>query len=208
MVVGWLVGAVAGVAAQQEYRPAAAQEIHDIRKKIETASAGLKSLKCDFEQTKSISILAEEMKSSGFMIYRYPDTVHWEYVQPYRYVFSMNGRTIAIESGGRKDEIDVNSGKLFKEISAVILSSINGRGIFDENRFSSKYFTGTSGFLLVLSPKQKEIKQLFSEIHLFFDAADHTVYRVSMQETNGDRTVISMKNKKINSEIHTNGNGK
>jgi outer membrane lipoprotein carrier protein len=198
IIASWLATAATPAAAQDGYRPANAQETADIKAKIESASAKMNSLQCDFEQTKTISILAEEMHSSGVMTYRQPDVVHWEYRQPYPYVFAMNGDKVTITADGRKNEIDVASSKLFREISAIILSGINGRDIFNESRFAVKYLTGATGFLTVLSPKQKEIKQIFHEIRLFFDAADHTIYRVDLQEAGGDRTVIRMKNKKIN----------
>jgi outer membrane lipoprotein-sorting protein len=192
-----LTGFVTCAIAQDSYRPATREEIADIQKKIETASAALKTLHCDFEQTKTLSILAEEILSTGFMTYQQPDVVHWEYVKPYHYVFAMNGNKVIIESGGHKDEIDVNSSKLFKEISAIIVSGINGHGIFDETRFSAKFMAGKSSFLIILTPKQKAIRQMFQEIQLLFDAGDYTVNIVTIKETGGDQTVIRMKNKKI-----------
>ncbi|GHT23361.1 hypothetical protein FACS189430_06530 [Bacteroidia bacterium] len=194
----YFVSCAVNAAAQEGYHIASAQETAEMKKKIETASAALKTLHCDFEQTKTITILAENMVSTGFMTYQQPDVVHWEYAKPYHYVFAMNGNKLSIESGGRKDEIDVNSSKLFKEISAIIVSGINGHDIFNETRFTASYMTGKSGFLAILTPKQKTVKQMFQEVRLFFDPADYTVFMVNIAEASGDQTVIRMKNKKIN----------
>jgi outer membrane lipoprotein carrier protein len=195
----YFVPCATNVAAQDGYRAATAQETAEVKKKIEAASTAMKTLHCDFEQTKTITILAEKMISTGFMTYQQPDVVHWEYVTPYHYVFAMTGSKVSIESGGRKDEIDVNSSKLFKEISAIIVSGINGHDIFNETRFSASYMTGKAGFLAILTPKQKAVKQMFQEVRLFFDPADNTVFMVNIAEASGDHTVIRMKNRKINS---------
>jgi outer membrane lipoprotein-sorting protein len=198
MVCLYFVSLAVNMTAQDGYRAATVQEIAEVKKKIETASAVMKTLHCDFEQTKTLTILAENMLSSGFMTYRQPDVVHWEYVKPYHYVFAMNGNKLSIESSERKDEIDVNSSKLFKEISAIIISGINGHDIFNETRFTAAYMTGKSGFLAILTPKQKAVRQMFQEVKLFFDPADYTINMVNMVEASGDQTVIRMKNKKIN----------
>jgi outer membrane lipoprotein-sorting protein len=198
MVCLCFVSCAINMTAQDGYRAATAQETAEVKKKIEAASAAMKTLHCDFEQTKTITILAENMISTGFMTYRQPDVVHWEYAKPYHYVFAMNGNKVSIESGERKNEIDVNSSKLFKEISAIIVSGINGHDIFNETRFAASYMTGKAGFLAILTPRQKAVKQMFQEVRLFFDPADYTVYMVNISETSGDQTVIRMKNKKIN----------
>jgi outer membrane lipoprotein carrier protein len=187
--------------AQEGYRKANAAEVGEMQKNIATSSTGMKSLRCAFEQTKTLSILAEEVHSTGFLIYRQPDKLHWEYMTPYHYLFAMNDGKVTIASGDSKNEIDIASNRLFREISSIIVSGINGQDIFNETRFSLKYLTGTSGYLMALTPKQKDIKQLFHEIRLYFDAKDHTVNVVEIEETGGDKTVIRMKNKQINTKI-------
>lgn len=197
----FLTGFLLHAGAQEGYRQATASQAAEMKEKITTASAGMKTLRCDFEQVKTLSVLMDEMVSRGFMLYKQPDNLHWEYTQPYRYIFAMNNDKVMIDSGQDKNVIDVNSSGLFREISRIILSGINGKDIFDDTRFSIKYMTGTAGYLVILHPKQKEIKQMFNEILLFFDAKDHTVNVAEMREAGGDKTIIRMKDKKINTEI-------
>lgn len=192
-----LLGAIP-LRAQDGYKPATTSQVKEMRENISAASAGMKTLRCDFEQTKTLSILAEDMLSYGFMTYRQPDMLHWEYTRPYHYVFAISGGKVVIESGDNKNEIDIESNKLFREITSIIISGINGQDIFNETKFSLKYLTGASGYLIIMTPKQKEIKQMFDEIHLYFDSGNYTVNTVEMKEASGDKTVIRMKNKKIN----------
>jgi outer membrane lipoprotein-sorting protein len=56
--------------------------------------------------------------------------------------------------------------------------------------------------MVVLIPKQKEIKQLFHKIYIRFNKLDYTVNIVEIEELNGDKTFIEMKNKQINKELN------
>ncbi|MDR1865456.1 MAG: outer membrane lipoprotein carrier protein LolA [Bacteroidales bacterium] len=193
-----LAGMLLPVASQDGYRQVSGAEAEEMRRNITAASAGMKTLRCDFVQTKTLSLLSEDLISTGFMTYRQPDMLHWEYVTPYHYVFALNGEKVIIESGENRSEIDVASGKLFREISAVIVSGINGRDIFNPARFGSQLMTGKDGCLVMLTPVQKEIRRIFDGILLYFNTRDYTVDRVEIRETGGDKTTIVMKNKKIN----------
>jgi outer membrane lipoprotein-sorting protein len=172
-----------------------------MRQKITEASTYLKSLRCDFVQKKTISILSDEMISEGKMFFKQKDKLRWEYTKPYQYEFVMNGDKLMTISGTTKNIIDVNSSNAFREISKIIISGINGSGIFDSSRFTAKFFTGAKENMVALTPKQKEIKQMFNEIRIYFNKTNHAATSVEIVELNGDKTFIEMKNQQINKEL-------
>jgi len=187
--------------AQSGYKPATDVQQKDMMRKITESSEQMKTLCCDFVQKKTISILSDEMHSEGRMYFKQKDKLRWEYTQPYQYEFVLNGDKIMLNSGSAKNIIDVNSSKMFREISKIIVSGINGSGIFDQSKFTAKFMVGTKNDMVILVPKQKEIKQLFSEIRICFNKQDYTVISVEIEELNGDKTFIEMKNKQINKEL-------
>ncbi len=189
------------LSAQTKYSRATDAQRKELIQKITIASEQMKTLCCDFVQKKTLSILADEMISEGHMSYKQKDKLHWEYTKPYQYQFTMNGDKVMINSGKNKNIIDVNSSKIFKEISKIIVSGINGSGIFEQDKFTSKFFVGNTDYQVLLIPKQKELKQLFSNIKLYFNKTDYTVNTVEIEELNGDKTIIQMKNKQINREL-------
>ena len=191
----------ASAAPAQGYRPATAEQQKEIMQNINAVSEQMKTLSCDFVQRKTISILADEMVSEGKLSYSQPDKLRWEYIQPYQYRFTLNGSKVMVGSDENKNIIDTNSSKIFKEISKLIVMGINGSGIFEENNFAAKFNIGGDDFQIALTPKQKELKQIFSSITLTFNKADHTVNTVEIKEINGDATFITMKNKQINTEL-------
>lgn len=190
------------VSAQAAYTPATAAQQQEMMQKITEASAQLKTLRCDFVQKKTISILSDEMLSEGRLFFKQKDKLRWEYTKPYIYEFVMNGDKVMINSGATKNIIDIQSSKLFREISQIIVSGINGSGIFEQTKFTAQCMTGASDHLVVLVPKQKEVKQLFHKIYVHFNKSDYTVNAVEIEELNGDKTFIEMKNKQINKELN------
>ena len=192
---------VVGFAQTVGYKPATETQQKEMTQKITESSEQLKTLRCDFVQKKTISILSDEMLSEGRMYFKQKDKLRWEYTQPYQYEFVMNSDKVMINSGSTKNIIDVNSSKVFREISKIIVSGINGSGIFDQSKFTAKFMVGSKNDMVILVPKQKEIKQLFSEIRICFNKQDYTVNSVEIEELNGDKTLIEMKNKQINKEL-------
>jgi outer membrane lipoprotein-sorting protein len=187
--------------SQTDYKPATEPQRKEMMQKITESSEQMKTLRCDFVQKKTISILSDEMVSEGQMFFKQNDKLRWEYTKPYQYEFVMNGDKVMINSGTTKNVIDVKSSKVFREISKIILSGINGAGIFDTSKFTAQFKVGAKDNMVILTPKQKELKQMFNEIRLRFNKSDYTVNSVEIEELNGDITHIAMKNKQINKEL-------
>jgi outer membrane lipoprotein-sorting protein len=185
----------------QNYRPATPEQQKELVKNITAASKQMKTLRCDFVQKKTISILADEMISEGKLLFKQADKLCWEYTKPFQYRFTINGAKVMISTENTQNIIDVNGSKIFKEISMIIISGINGSGIFDENKFAAKFNVGTQDYQVVLTPKQRELRQMFSSITLTFNKKDYSVNTVEIKELSDDTMHITMKNKQINTEI-------
>jgi outer membrane lipoprotein carrier protein len=185
----------------QSYRPATPDEQKELIKNITAASEQLKTLRADFVQRQTISILADELLSEGKLLFKQPDKLCWEYVKPYQYRFVINGNKVMTVSETNQNIIDANGNKMFNEISKIIISGINGSGIFDDNRFTSKFNVGTSDYQVELTPRQRDLRQMFNSITITFNRKDYSVNTVEIKQVSGDITHITMKNKQINSEL-------
>ena len=182
----------------QNYRPATPEQQRELIRNITAASERTRTLRCDFVQKKTITILADELISEGRLSFKQADKLNWEYIRPYQYRFTMNGDRIMISSGTNNNIIDVNGNKMFKEISNIIISGINGAGIFDHNKFTASFNVGTHDYQIVLTPRQRDLRQMFTTITLHFDKTDFSVNTVEIREASGDSTLITMRNKQIN----------
>ena len=195
-------GTISVMSAQFGYNPATEAQQKEMIQRITESSEQVKTLRCDFVQKKTISILADVMISEGQLFFKQTDKLCWKYTKPYQYEFVLNADKLMINSEAMKNIIDVNSSKVFREISKIIVSGINGSGIFDQSKFTAKFLVGAKDNMVILAPKQKEIKQLFNKIQICFNKSDYTVNSVEIEELNEDKTLIEMKNKQINKEIN------
>jgi len=188
--------------AQSDYKPATETQQQEMIQKITEASEKLNSLRCDFVQKKTISILAKEMVSEGQMFFKQKDKLKWEYTKPTQYELIMNEDQVLVNSGNTKNAMTTNSSKAFRKLSKIILSMINGSGIFDTSMFTAQLMVGAKDNMVILNPTQKEMQQMFSVIRLRFNKSDYTVNVVEMEEKNGDSTRIEMKNKQVNIKLN------
>lgn len=173
----------------------------DIIEQINIATKSMKSMSCDFDQSKRLEALDYSVKSSGVLFYTQSSLLRWEYKQPYQYVFVINGDKITLKSSQSKNEIDVKSNRMFKEIANVIINSVTGNCLADGN-FKVDIADGKSQWIVKLTSVNKNIKKMFPKITLFFDKKSLIVSKIKLFEKSGDLTEIVLKNVKLNIPIN------
>ena len=96
-----------------------AQTQSQVKQQISRAAAQLRSMQCDFVQTKHVKMLNQNVVSTGKMYYQRSDKLRWEYVTPYKYSFILNGSKVKINGPRRSDVINVQRNKVFKEMKQM-----------------------------------------------------------------------------------------
>lgn len=171
-------------------------------KEIGSAASSLKTLQCDFVQTKSLKMLGDKMVSKGKMYCSQPNQLRWEYISPYSYIFVLNNNNVLLKKGSRSDVIDVNQNKMFKEIARIMMNSVLGKCLTDKKNFKVGVTGNAQQYTATLIPLKKDMKQMFTKIVLLYDVKAGMVKKVNMFEKNGDNTVIELVNIKKNSQIN------
>lgn len=174
----------------------------EAQKEISSAAASIKTLQCDFVQTKSLCMLGDKMVSKGRMWCQQPGKLRWEYKTPYTYTFILNGSKVVVKKGGRSDVIDVNKNKMFKEIARIMMNSVLGNALTDKKEFKSSVAQKGRYYVVTLKPQKKEMRQMFSSVLLHYDTKLRLVTKVEMKEKNGDTTLIELRNIKKNAQIN------
>ena len=183
-----------------------AQSINDqqVKYEISQVAAKMKSMKCDFVQTKQLKMLNDKMVSKGRMYYQQGNKLRWEYESPYRYVFVLNDSKVVLKNSSRSDVIDVNQNKMFREIVRIMMNTVVGNCLTDEKDFKVGIDTSDLEYVATLFPLRKDLKQMFSKIVLHFNRQKKMITQVVLIEKNGDRTVIELKNVQANVAIPDN----
>lgn len=145
----------------------------------------IKSLTADFKQTKTMKMLGGSMVSSGKMSYASPDKLRWEYTTPYACTLVMNGQKVMFKRNGRKDVMDTQKNKMFREIGNVMLGSV----VVSSNQKQMNM------------PLSKQLRAIYKSVMLYFNQHTHLVERIVMIEKNGDKTEIELKNVTVNKNI-------
>jgi len=180
---------------------AMAQSEAEIIRQIDSACSEIKSLECDFVQTKHIKLLNDKMISHGKMYYSQPNMLRWEYVTPYTYTFILNANRVLLKNTQREDVVDVNKNKMFKEIARLMMSSVVGSCLTDDTTFDVEIKPVSNEWVATLVPIARDMKQMWTRLVLHFDTAKRSVTKVEMHEPSGDYTTIELKNIRQNVEV-------
>ena len=181
-----------------------AQKIDEakVKQQINAVASKMKTMQCDFVQTKYLKMLNDKMVSRGKMYYQQSNKLRWEYTYPYTYTFVLNGSRVLISKGKRNDVINVNQSKFFKEIARIMMNSVVGKCLTDSKDFKVSLTGASAEYVATLYPQQKQMKQMFQKIILHFNKQNSTVSKVELIEKKGDRTIIELKNVKSNAPIN------
>lgn len=181
-----------------------AQKVNEakVKQQINAVASKMKTMQCDFVQTKYLKMLNDKMVSRGKMYYQQSNKLRWEYTSPYTYTFVLNGSRVLISKGKRNDVINVNQSKFFKEIARIMMNSVVGKCLTDSKDFKVSLTGASAEYVATLYPQQKQMKQMFQKIILHFNKQKSTVSKVELIEKKGDRTIIELKNVKSNAPIN------
>lgn len=196
-IIVMILSMASGMAA-----PMTAKQKQDIIERINKAASGLKSMDCNFSQTKYLSLLSDKMVSEGKMYYEQPNKLRWEYTTPYQYLFIFNGTKVYVGNKSRKDVIDTNTNKVFKEVARIMMSTVTGTALSNSSDFSIDVADDNNQWQITLVPQKKEMKKMFSKIILLFNKSNMMISEINIYEKNNDRTNIKLKNIKNNGTVN------
>jgi outer membrane lipoprotein-sorting protein len=192
---------IAGLSSahSQNYTPV--KKLDGFRKLYSAKSDAIISLKSDFIQEKSISMLENKIISEGSFIYKKNNKLRMEYRKPYSFLFVMENDKITTKNNQQKSSVSANSNKLYKMISQVTINCVTGN-VLNSKEFDVEVFENVKVYYLALKPRAKLLKSLFDSIDILISKKDFTVDRIELKESSGDNTTLIFSNKKINDEVN------
>jgi outer membrane lipoprotein carrier protein len=184
--------------------PLSAQQLTEeqIKQKVNQTASAMKTMQCDFIQTKHLKMLNNDFVSHGKMYYQQSNKLRWEYTSPYSYTFILNNDKVLLKNKQRNDLIDIKQNKLFREIVRIMMSSVVGNCLADDKNYKVSIATIGNEWVATLLPQRKDMKQMFQKLVLHFNAKKSVVNTVELYDKNGEKTIIELKNIRINETIH------
>ena len=178
-----------------------AASVESLKMHVKEAAQNTRTIASDFTQEKEMSMISEKITSRGKFYLKKEKMLRWEYLQPFPYIIVINNDQISIRDENRVNQFNVQSNKVFLEINRVILGSIQGTLLSDEQNFKASFFENSTSWVVKLKTLAPKLKESLSEIVIWFDRKDYAVSRIEMNEPGGDCTKISFTDRKINQPI-------
>jgi outer membrane lipoprotein-sorting protein len=178
----------------------AMENIEAFKHNIKKASAETLSISSEFIQKKHLDFLEEDVESKGKFYFKKEDQLRWEYSTPFFYLIIFSGDSVIISNDEKTNTFDASSGRMFKEISNIMVSMVDG-SILDSDRFTCTYFENPDTYLLELIPQDVNMKAFLSKVRIFISKSDYTAEELFMVESSGDYTHIHFINKRLNEKI-------
>ena len=186
-----------GIAQQMEMLN---DESRELRKKIIEKSNTTNTIISDFIQYKHLDFLSNDIKSTGKLVFKAPDLIKWEYLEPFKYSVVFKNDKLLINDDGVKSKIDLTSNKSFKSLNSLIIKSVKG-DMFDENSFDIEYFKNSKNYLVTFQPKTSSVKSFVNEFILTYDKVSLNVIEIKMKENSEDYTLLKFINQSINENV-------
>ncbi|TYA52331.1 LolA family protein [Formosa maritima] len=176
-----------------------APEAQSLKTLVKNQALTTKTISSDFTQYKHLDFLSNDIITKGTLAFKTPNLVKWEYVDPYKYTVIFRNETLYINDEGKKNQVDMGSNKLFKQLNSLIINSIKG-DMFDDEAFNIEYFKTDTNSLVYFIPKDKKSSKYIDAFHITFNSKGDVV-EVKMIEPSGDFTKIVFTNKELNKPL-------
>lgn len=187
---------VLGVNAQTKMDVAEADALKNL---IKNQAAGTKTLSADFVQTKHLDFLSDDIITKGKLVFKAPNLVKWEYVDPFQYSILFTDGTMYIDDAGKKSQMDMGGSKLFEQLNQLIVNSVKG-DMFQEDEFVISYYKMGSDSEVHFFPKSKNLAKYIKAFHLTFNPKGEVV-QVKMLEPTDDYTQIDFSHRTVNQPL-------
>lgn len=184
----------------QSLKKASPEQSKKMLETVEKNVSAVKSIQCEFQQVKSVSLLNDKIVSKGKMYFS-NGKLRWEYTTPYSYIFIVNGQEVLIKSNDKTRKIDAQSSQMFKKIAQLIANTVSGANLSQNSDFTVEMYTLGTKYVAKLIPKQAKMKKMFNEITLYFNDNKNLVEKIEINEASGDKTTITILNPKTNLKI-------
>lgn len=167
---------------------------------IEATSKRTTSIRSKFTQFKYLDVLEDEIESTGNFLFRAPNHLKWEYLEPFEYTILRKGDKMLIKDGASVKEYDINSNAVFSAINSMMVKLLTG-DFFSSGDYAAEFFENENYYKVALKPQDSQMAEFLDNIELYFGKKDLLVEYIRMNELSGDYTKIVFSEKTMNIAI-------
>jgi outer membrane lipoprotein-sorting protein len=173
-------------------------DILPIQQRLIAVNRRMKTIDCDFTQYRHLSILENNLISSGRFYFKPDGMIRLEYIQPEASAVVINGEKIKIESGGKTNIYRMSSNPVATAIKTVLSACISGNWDELKNDCQIVFLEDKLTYRMEIKPLHKKVKKYVQKIEVVFDKKDMSVNRMIITESLTDFTRYVFTNKRFN----------
>lgn len=173
-------------------------EITTFKNQVASSTRNLTSLESTFTQTQHLDYIVHTVKSNGKLYFKSPDKIRWEYLSPTPYVVIFEKNKMYVYDGKKPKEVDLSTNKRLKGLGGVLVGTVQGGNIFDEDQFEISYHREGPGYLATLVPKDKAMTRYIKQVELAFDNRTFLVKQLKIVDPSLDYTLINFSDQRKN----------
>ena len=165
-----------------------------IIEKMASAAEKIKTVECNFTQTKQSKMLSKPQMSEGKMFCQQPDKLRWEYTSPRASTLVLEGTEARLLKGNEQEARN----KFIGEMARMIMNCVAGKNLTDNKTFQVSAKEMPTEYVATLVPQRKDMKRLYTKLVLHYNLKQETVTEIELHEKNGDQTLIELHDISIN----------
>ena len=181
------------VASAQQWKELSVAEAKTAAVKVSDAVRGVKTLDRKFEQVKKSSMTTAPTISKGTMHYESPDVMLWSYESPYSFSIEIRGDKMTARKDGQVMQLGAKQQMGLKSMMKMIVGMSSGSTLFDDRNFEWSMAESKDGYKVDMTPKNKNVKRMFSRVVLFFDKTTKNIKSLELTESDNSLTTITFK---------------
>ena len=162
----------------------------DFENRLAKEAQTMQSIESDFTQVKYLDILDEKVTSKG--------KLRMEYAQPVNYLIVINDSRLKIVSDGKKSVMSLTANKMMNQMQDMLTACMIGDLSKMSSDYKLEYFENDSYYIVKIKPVNKAIQAYISEIEIYLDKKDMSVYKLRLSETATNYTEYEFYNKRFN----------
>lgn len=159
----------------------------------------IESISCRFEQSRSMQILASEVKKEGTFNYLRPECIRLAFDDG-DYIL-MTATQFRISSAGVEQSVRIQANPMLKELKRILSACMTGDVSALAAGFAPTISDEGSTYRVELKPTRGRMSARMRAIVMLFDKESMSLSMLRMEEASGDSTTYRFYDKKFNTEV-------
>lgn len=175
--------------------------INEIKENVTRSCSNINNVRCNYIQEKSVSLLEDNIKNEGEVIFMTPDNLYWKNNIPKNQSFILRNDSVKIVNDNGVNIMPIQEHLIFREISKIINNGVSNNSIIDENNFIPSYEENENYIIVNMKPKKNKMKSVLGSMTIHFEKSSYLIHKIEITDNNLDVTTITLSDIYINQNL-------